>query len=337
MWTEPRSGREDLIQRLEEAGCEIIVGRPFTDAQHPFSQEELIEYVSDLDALMVGSREAFPREVLAAGKRLVTVAKLGIGIERIDVKAATDLGILVSNTPIPENYLAVAEGTLARILALAKNLKLADRNARLGQWRSITNVYLKGKVIGLVGFGRIGRRVAELLRPFEVEVLAYDPLVSPEAAVELNVELVELDTLLQRADFVSLHAVVTPQNRDMIGERELALMKPTAYLINTARGALVDEQALAAALNSERLAGAALDVFEPEPPHPDNSLLSEGLFYRTVFSPHTASATPELSQRMPEVMVENCLAALRGEVPEYTVNPEVIPRWRARLPSGGQA
>ena len=331
VWIEHRPNRRDLIQAMEEAGCEVVLGRPFTDAANEYSPDEIREMIADADALMVGTREHFPREVLAAGKRLGTVAKLGIGVERIDVPGATELGILVSNTPIAENYLGVAEGTLARILALAKDLKVGDRNARARKWRSVTNVYLKGKTIGIVGFGRIGRRVAELFQPWDVRLLAFDPYLSEQEIRQEGVEPVSLEALLQRSDFVTLHSVATSQNRNLIGPEELALMKPTAYLVNTARGALVDEPALAAALGEGRIAGAALDVFEPEPPSADNPLLAEELFDKTVYSPHTASSTPELSEKMPAVMVENCLRALRGEAPEFVVNPEVIPAWRARL------
>ena len=224
---------------------------------------------------------------------------------------------------------------MARILALAKRLKLADRNARRGLWRSVTNTFLLGKTVGIVGLGRIGSRVAELLRPFEVRLVAYSPSLSPERARRLGVELVSLDTLLRESDFVTLHAVVRPDNRGMIGEAQLREMKPTAYLVNTARGALVDEQALARALREGWIAGAALDVFDPEPVSPDNPLLADDLFEKTVLSPHSAAATPELRQKMPLVQIENCLRALRGETPEYVANPEVLARWRARWQAHG--
>jgi D-3-phosphoglycerate dehydrogenase len=281
--------------------------------------------------MMMGSRDQITRHVMEGAPKLSTIAKTGIGVECIDVAGATALGILVSNTPIPENYLSVAEGTLARILALAKDLKRADRNARLGRWRSITNTFLQGKTVGIVGLGRIGSRVAELLRPFQVRLVAYSPSVSPERARRFVVELVELQTLLRDSDFVTLHAVVTPRTRGMIGEAQLRLMKPTAYLINTARGALLDEKALARALREGWISGAALDVFETEPIAPENPLLGEDLFDKIVLSPHSAAATPELKAKMPQVQLENCLRALRGEVPEYVANPDVLSRWRGRF------
>ena len=329
--TETRPGHEAVRSALEQAGCGVLLGRPFTDPAGPYSEQELCDLAADADALMVmGSRDRITRRVLEAAPRLRTIAKSGIGVECIDVRAATDLGILVSNTPIPENYLSVAEGTVARLLALAKQLRLADRNARSGLWRSITNTFLVDKTVGIVGLGRIGSRVAELLRPFQVRLIAYSPSVSPERARRFGVELVNLETLLRESDFVTLHAVVREENRGMIGETQLRKMKPTAYLVNTARGALLDEQALARALREGWIAGAALDVFDPEPPSPDSPLLADDLAGKTLLSPHSAAATPELRQRMPLVQLENCLRALRGEAPEYVANPEVLSRWRGR-------
>ncbi len=333
--TEPVGGETGarMEAALRDAGCEIVLGRPFTDAASVYAEDELKTMVRDMDALLVSSRELFTRAVMMAAPRLVTIAKLGIGVERIDVRAATDLGILVSNTPIPENYLAVAEYAVAFMLAMAKQLKPGDRQGRAGRWRSIVGTFMRGKTVGLVGLGRIGSRVASLLKPFEVRLIAFDPFVEPARAAEAGVELVSLDRLMAESDFVSLHAVVTAENRNLIGARELAMMKPTAYLINTARGALIDESALAAALDQGRLAGAALDVFEPEPPAQSSPLLSEQLAMRTLITPHVAGMSPELIAKMPMVQTENCIRALRGERPEYVVNPDVMARWRGNRAS----
>jgi D-3-phosphoglycerate dehydrogenase len=335
--TEPVGGDAGarMESMLREAGCEITLGRPFTDAATVYSEDELKAMVREMDALLVSSRELFTRGVMMAAPRLVTIAKLGIGVERIDLRAATELGILVSNTPIPENYLAVAEYAVAFMLAMAKQLKSGDQQGRAGRWRSIVGTFMRGKTVGLVGLGRIGSRVAALLRPFEVRILAFDPFVARERAAEAGVELVSLERLMAESDFVSLHAVVTAENRNLIGARELALMKPSAYLINTARGALVDEAALAAALNRGQLAGAALDVFEPEPPAPTSPLLAEPLANRTLITPHVAGMSPELIAKMPIVQTENCIRALRGERPEFVANPDVMERWRGRARGQG--
>jgi phosphoglycerate dehydrogenase-like enzyme len=331
--TEPlfdESGKA-AIQKLKDEGCEVRLGRPFDDAESVYPAAELSELVRDVDFMMVSSRELFSREVMDAAPRLKSIAKLGIGVERIDVKSATELGILVSNTPIPENFLSVAEYAVAMMLALGKNLKLADHNARLGgKWRSGRSVYIKGKTVGIVGFGRIGSRVDELLKPFDVKLLAHDPYAPAGRAAEAGVEMTDLPDLLRRSDFVTLHAVVTQENRNQIGACELALMKPSAYLVNVARGALVDEVALNNALRGGRLAGAALDVFEPQPPSQGKPLLDKELDLKTLYSPHSAGMTPELIHKMPLVQLENCLSAIRGETPEYVVNRDVLPRWRRR-------
>jgi len=324
------AGREDIVHALEAAGCEVTLGRLFTDTWH-YTEEELVEKVDGMDAIMISTGDGnITRRVMEAGKKLKVIAKRAIGVGDIDVGAATDLGILVTNTPLELHYLSVAEFTVGMILALANNLKLADHNARRGLWRSVSNTLLRNKTVGTVGLGRIGSRVAELLRPFEVKLLAYDPYVLPEKAKALEVELTDLETLLKESDFVTLHAVETPQTIGLIGEAQLRMMKSTAYLVNTARGSLIDEGALARGLRENWISGAALDVFKPEIPQPDNPLLSEDIYFKTLFSPHAAALNPEVIWQLPILQMENCLSALRGEVPEFVMNPEAIPRWRDR-------
>ena len=324
-------GREDIVRALEAAGCEVTLGRLFTDAWH-YTEEELAEKVRDMDAIMISTGDGhITRRVMEAGKKLKVIAKRAIGVGDIDIKAATDLGILVTNTPLDLHYLSVAEFTVGMLLALVNNLKLADHNARLGLWRSVSTTLLRHKTVGIVGLGRIGSRVAELLRPFEVKLIAYDPYVPTERAKALGVELTDLETLLKESDFVTLHAVETAETRGLIGEAQLRMMKPTAYLVNTARGSLIDEEALAKSLRENWISGAALDVFEPEVPQPDNPLLSEDIYSKTLYSPHAATLNPEVMWQLPITQMENCLSALRGEVPQFVVNPEAIPRWRSRF------
>jgi D-3-phosphoglycerate dehydrogenase len=324
-------GREDIVRALEAAGCEVTLGRLFTDAWH-YTEEELTEKVRDMDAIMISTGDGhITRRVMEAGKELKVIAKRAIGVGDIDIKAATDLGILVTNTPLDLHYLSVAEFTVGMLLALVDNLKLADHNARLGLWRSISTTLLRHKTVGIVGLGRIGSRVAELLRPFEVKLIAYDPYVPTERAKALGVELTDLETLLKESDFVTLHAVETAETRGLIGEAQLRMMKPTAYLVNTARGSLIDEEALAKSLRENWISGAALDVFEPEVPQPDSPLLSEDIYSKTLYSPHAATLNPEVMWQLPITQMENCLSALRGEVPQFVVNPEAVPKWRSRL------
>ncbi len=329
-WAEPLPGRDDVIGALRDAGCEVALGRPFTDAAGRLSEDALIQILRDMDAAMVGSRERWTRRVFEACPRLQTVAKLGIGVERIDVEAATELGILVSHTPVPENYLSVAEQAVGAIIAFTKNLKDGDRAARDGRWRGVTNTLVKGKTVGIIGVGRIGSRVAALLRPFEVRLLGYDPYLPPQVLRARGVEPTPLEELLAAADFVTVHATVNRNNVGLLAEREFRRMKPTAHLINTARGLLVDEKALERALREGWIAGAALDVFEPEPPGRENPLLDTALEGRTLLSPHTAGVTQEAMWVMPLAQVQNILSVLRGDPPEWIVNPAVIARWKSR-------
>ncbi len=322
------AGRKDIIHALEAAGCEVTLGRLFTDTWH-YTEEQLVDKVQGMDAIMISTGDGnITHRVMEAGEELKVIAKRAIGVNDIDVNAATDLGILVTNTPLDLHYLSVAEFTVGMILALANNFKLADHNARLGLWRSVSNTLLRNRTVGIVGLGRIGSRVAQLLRPFEVKLLAFDPYVPTEKARALEVELTDLETLLKESDFVTLHAVETPETRGLIGEAQLRMMRSTAYLVNTARGGLIDEGALAKSLREEWLSGAALDVFVPEIPQPGNPLLDENIYFKTLYSPHAAALNPEVMWQLPIVQMENCLSVLRDEVPEFLVNPEAIPRWR---------
>lgn len=329
-WAEPLPGRDDVVGALRDAGCEVALGRPFREAGSRLSEDELIQILRDMDAAMVGGRERWTRRVFEACPRLQTVAKLGIGVERIDTEAATELGILVSHTPVPENYLSVAEQAVGAIIAFTKNFKEGDRAARDGRWRGVTNTLVKGKTVGIIGVGRIGSRVAALLRPFEVRLLGTDPYLAPEELRRRGVEPAPLEALLAQSDFVTMHVTVNKDNVGMMGEREFRRMKPAAYFINTARGLVVNEQALTRALREGWIAGAALDVFEPEPPGRENPLLDPAFEGKTIFSPHTAGVTHEAMWVMPLEQVKNVQSALRGEPPEWTVNRDGIPRWKAR-------
>jgi phosphoglycerate dehydrogenase-like enzyme len=320
--------REDIVQALEAAGCEVSLGRLFTDTWH-YTEDELVEKVKGMDAIMISTGDGhITRRVMEAAKELKVISKRAIGVGDIDVRAATNLGILVTNAPLELHCLSVAEFTVGMLLALANNVKLADRNARQGRWRSVSNTLLRHKTVGIIGLGRIGARVAELLHPFELKLLAYDPYVPPERARTLEVELTDLETLLKESDFVTIHAVETEETIGLINEARLKMMKPTAYLVNTARGSLIDEGALATALKENQISGAALDVFRGEIPKPDNPLLSEDIADKTIFSPHAAALNPEVMWQMPLLQLENCLSVLRGELPKHVVNPEAVAKWR---------
>jgi D-3-phosphoglycerate dehydrogenase len=258
-----------------------------------------------------------------------------IGVDKIDVPAATELGVLVANSPAPENFVAVAEATVALILMLQKRVKHNEAKLRRGAWtqRDDRGEFLFGKTVGLIGLGRVGSRVARRLAGWDVRLIAADPYVDPARAAELGVTLVDLSTLLAESDVVSLHPSLTDETRRMIGEKELRRMKPTAVLINTARGEVADEDAVARAVDERWIAGAALDAFTKEP-LPAESALRRVDPERMILTPHNIAHSIAHSEagRVAnlKLALEQILAVARGEVPAHVINPEAIARWRAR-------
>jgi D-3-phosphoglycerate dehydrogenase len=270
----------------------------FPDLDRPLDEDEMVELVRDCAGLIVGVDPVTPR-VLEAGP-LRVVVKYGSGMDNIDVEAARSRGVQVSSTP-GTNARSVAELAIALLLTLARNVALHDRGVRAGSWRRLTGVELAGKQLGIVGYGAIGREVARIARGLDMNVVAHDPLV--EGA---DVDLVPLDELYAASDAVSLHLPLTDETRGLVGDRELAAMKSTAFLINTARGGLVDEAALADALRSGRLAGAALDGFEMEPL--GDSPLRQ--LDNVVLSPHAGASTYDAVLRTAAQAVDQLLADL---------------------------
>jgi phosphoglycerate dehydrogenase-like enzyme len=252
-----------------------------------------------------------------------------IGTETIDVEAATDLGIVIGYGAAPENLLGVAEAVVMLAAALIKNLPGKWEAVRSGGFRVTDPGHMvMTSTIGLIGLGNIGSAVARRLQGWECRILGTDPAVSPEAAQRAGVELVDLDTLLRQSDVVSLSIVLNDSTYHLMGERELALMKPTAHLINTSRGQCVDEDALIKALDDGRIAGAAIDTWEQEPTRANNPLRTHP---KVIGTGHNVGHSEEVYAALPGLAVENCLRALRGEPPVHVRNPEVLPRWRERL------
>jgi D-3-phosphoglycerate dehydrogenase len=272
------------------------------------------------EGVIASARIAYDDELLARAPRLRVIARTGIGLDNIAVDAASRRGIVVCNVPDGPT-ISAAEHTIALLLAVAKRLKACDRAMRLGEgdlFSTYAGVELYGLRLGILGIGQIGGRVAALGRAFGMDVDAYDPLVSPERAAALGVTLAtSLETLLQESDAVSLHLPLTPQTRHLMDARRFALMKPRALFVNTARGGLVDENALLAALEGGQIAGAGLDVFEREPPAADHPLLSRE---DVVATPHIAAATEASRDRLWRSAITQALQVLRGEHPSHAVN-----------------
>jgi D-3-phosphoglycerate dehydrogenase len=292
----PRSFRHTPGPHLDRLRAELEVR--FPDVDRPLDEGEMVELVRGCGGLIVGV-DPVTRAVLAAGP-LRVVVKYGSGMDNIDVDAAGALGVQVSSTP-GANARSVAELAIALLLALARNIPVHDRGVRGGSWSRRTGIELAGKQLGIVGYGAIGREVGRIARGLDMRVVAHDPLVD-----EADVPLVELDELYATSDVVSLHLPLTDETRGLVGAPELAAMKPTAFLLNTARGGLVDEAALAGALRAGGLAGAALDGFESEP-------LGESplrVLDNVVLSPHAGASTHEAVLRAATRAVDELLAAL---------------------------
>lgn len=319
-----------MFDELRQAGCRLALGTPAFDPDaRPLDATEMARRLADADGVILHSRESIPEAALDTADRLIVISKMGIGVDKIDVEAATRRGIVVTNTPVPNDYHGIAEGSVTLILALAKQLVMKNDTVRAGRWRDPTTagMPLRGRTIGLIGLGRVGGRVAELLTPWDATLVAYDPFADPERAEQLGVKLVELDELLEASDIVSLHAVVTADSKHLINGATLAKMRPGSYLVNTARGALIDETALVEALESGHLAGAALDVFQVEPLPMDHPLRSVD---NVILTPHAIGTSRDSQVSICRAAVRSCLDALSGTWPSHPVNPEVESTWRGR-------
>ena len=304
---------------LQAVGVDALRKRGLEVDQIPtLAGAELCAKIGEYEGLIVRSATKVTRAVVEAGRRLEVIGRAGAGVDTIDVDAATERGIVVMNTP-GGNTTAVAEHTLALLLALARRIPAADRTLKTGRWEKsrLQGIELFGKTLGLVGLGRIGSEVARRALGFRMEVVAFDPYLTREAAERLGVESVELDELLQRADFISIHTPLTGDTRHLIGEAELARTRPGVRLVNCARGGLIDEAALARAVASGHVAGAALDVFEQEPPPADHPLLA---FEQVVATPHLGAATDEAQTAVALAIAEQVADALVDGVIANAVN-----------------
>ncbi|MCL6567179.1 MAG: phosphoglycerate dehydrogenase [Acidobacteriia bacterium] len=311
------------LDLLRAAGWQVVT----PEAGH------LAGELRDAEALIVRSATRVTAELLAGAPRLRVVARAGVGVDNIDVEAATERGILVMNTP-GSNAVSVAEHTLALLLALARRIPQLNAALHAGRWEksAAAGIELRGKTLGLIGFGRVGTEVARRARALEMRVLVSDPYISPEAAAESDVALVPLPTLLAQSDFVSLHASLSPTTENLINRSTLAQMRRGAYLINTARGELVDESALAEALRSGHLAGAAVDVFAEEPPRNSPLLGLPNL----IATPHVAGSTAEaqeevgyrIAQQVHDYLAEG---SIRNAVNLPALSPEQYRRLRPYL------
>jgi len=311
-----------IAEPLAEAGVEMLRAHHQVDARQTMTREELLAAVAEVDALVVRSATTVDAELLEAGRNLKVVGRAGIGLDNVDVETATRLGIIVVNAP-QSNVISAAEHTIALILAQARNIPQADQALREGRWERsrFQGTELHGKTLGIVGLGRVGTLVAQRLHAFGMRLLAYDPFVSRERAAQLGVELGSLSQVLTQADIVTVHLPKTPETVGLIGEAQLGAMKPGARLVNTARGGIVDEAALAKAVESGHLGGAALDVFAEEPTT-ESPLFHLG---SAVVTPHLGASTAEAQDKAGVTIAEQLLLALDGQFVPNAVNVDAGP------------
>ncbi|MBM4069782.1 MAG: hydroxyacid dehydrogenase [Planctomycetes bacterium] len=322
-----------LIAPATLAGLDISYLKVLADAgfqprfpphAHQLTEDELLEQLDGVAASLAGS-EPYTRRVLKAHPQLRVVARAGVGYDAVDVAAATEQGVAVCIAP-GTNQESVAEHTFVLILALAKRLISQHSGTCNGLWPRQSNLPLRGRVLGIAGLGRIGKAVAIRGAAFNMKLIAFEPFPDLAFAKQYNIELVPWDRLLAESDYLTLHMPLTPESRYLINKTSLAKMKPSAYLINTARGGLVCEADLLEALQAERLAGVGLDVFEDEPPPVKHPLFA---LDNCVYTPHAAGVDTQSRDDMALSAARTIVALSRGEWPaEAVVNPEVKAKFR---------
>ena len=292
---------ESAVAKIKAAGLEVVVRNKDTDGP-------IEEQIKGFDCVVVRSATKITREVIEAADNLKLVVRAGVGLDNVDKEAAKEKGVEVQNTPEAPTV-SVAEMVFAMMFSMARNVTQADSSMKGERWekKKLTGTELWNKTLGIVGFGRIGYEVAKRAKALDMEVLAYDVIDIDDVCNELGAKRSDLSNLIKNSDYISLHVPLLPQTKGMIGEKEFALMKKTAFLVNTARGGVVDEKALLKALNDGEIAGAALDVFEKEPP------LEWELVHHPhlVATPHLASSTKEAQVRVGELTADKVIEGLK--------------------------
>ena len=308
-----------VTDKLADEAIKMLKDNNFEVKYEELDHDSLLNEIPEYDALIVRSRTKVTADIVEKGAsgNLKVIGRAGIGVDNIDVKKATELGIKVVNAPTGST-ISVAELAVAHMLALARSLPKADSSMKRGEWikKQLKGVELYGKTLGLIGSGRIAQHVARIAKGLGMNILVYSPHCTDEKAQKMGAKRATLEEVLKESDFVSLHIPKTEETYHLIDEEKLSLMKPTAYLINCARGGVVDEDALYRFLKDGKIAGAAIDVFEEEPPKGSKLLELENV----ILSPHIGASTKEAQIRAGTICVEQVMKVLRGEEPDFWVN-----------------
>ncbi len=310
-----------VAESVAPAGLDLLRAEHEVVEQIGLTNEAYCALLPNFDALVVRSQVQVDAQMILSGRRLVVIGRAGVGVDNVDLEAATRAGITVVNAPTG-NTIAAAEHTLALLYGLARRVAAADASLRKGEWKrsQFTGVELRGRTLGIVGLGKIGQAIAKRARAMEMTVIAVDPYVSAEGAALHGVELVSFDALLERADAITVHVPLTRQTRGLIGAAEIARMKPGAFLLNVARGGILDEAAVAEALRSGHLGGAGIDVFEAEPPVGSPLLDAPN----TVLTPHLGASTAEAQVLVATEVAAQIIDVLAGRPARYAVNAPLL-------------
>jgi D-3-phosphoglycerate dehydrogenase len=305
---------------LSKEGLDILrAEKQFqVDEKQKIPPEELKKLIKDYDVLLVRSETKVTKDIIACADKLKVIGRAGVGVDNVDVEAASKKGIVVMNTP-GGNTISTAEQTMTLLLGMARNLPQAVGSLKAGNWdrKKFTGTEVFGKTLGIVGLGRIGTEVAKRANAFGMKVIAYDPYLSKEKAEELNIALVDLDVLFKEADFITVHTPMTQETKHMISDKQMAMMKDGVRLVNCARGGIIDEAALLKAIESKKVAAAALDVYEKEPPDMNNPIIKND---RIVTAPHLGAATEEAQQNVSLEIAKQVADALLGRGIKNAVN-----------------
>jgi D-3-phosphoglycerate dehydrogenase len=313
-----------IPDNLDKAGLNILGAAKDVTVQSAakMSRDEVLAAIPNADALIIRSATKVDRAMLEAAPKLKLVGRAGVGVDNVDLNAATDRGVIVMNAP-DGNTIATAELAFALMLALIRHIPAAYASLSAGEWdrKSFIGSELRNKTLGIIGFGRVGRAIAKRAQAFEMDVITYDPYISSEAPMAMNVTPVSLDDLYAKSDFITLHALVTDENKYMINAASIAKMKPTVRIINAARGALVNEADLAQAIKDGKIAGAGIDVYNEEPPEAGNPLIGlKGVLH----VPHLGASTIEAQDEVAVQIAQQALDALFDNKYRNVVNPDVL-------------
>ncbi|MDL2246672.1 phosphoglycerate dehydrogenase [Methanobrevibacter sp. OttesenSCG-928-K11] len=313
---------EKGIEKLEKE-MDVVVDTNITP-------EDLIKTIKEYDGIIIRSRTKVTKEVIQAADNLKIIARAGVGVDNVDLDAATEKGIMVVNSP-ESTSITVAEHTMGLMLSLARKLSIADKSVKEGKWekKKFMGVELRNKTLGVIGMGRIGSQVVSRCKAFEMDTIVYDPYLPEEIASQMGVQLTDLNTVLKKADFITIHVPLTSETKHLISTEEFKTMKDNSFIVNCARGGIIDEEALYHALKNEEIGGCALDVYEEEPPKKDSKLFE---LDNIVLTPHIAASTKEAQRDAAIIVAEEVIRLSKNESPQNILNMPRTDNYKAYMP-----